>query len=95
MAFYFAVLWLPLQVRKVQLSAPKIEVLGEDVAFGVASGDSPSAPQSHRECLWGVKKKSGLGPVGSWRARDEPQLWEGTTLQSRLEGNIGGEHDLV
>lgn len=41
------------------------------------------------------KKKSGLGPVGSWRARDEPQLWEGTTLQSHFEGNIGGEHDLV
>ena len=56
-AFSFAVLWLPLQARKTLPSAPKIEVLGEYMAFRVVSGVSPSAPQSHSRCLWGIKQE--------------------------------------
>lgn len=41
------------------------------------------------------KRRSELDYVGSWRSRDEPQLWEQTTLQSHFEGNIGCEHNFL
>lgn len=41
------------------------------------------------------KRRSELDNVRSWRSRDEPQLWEGTTLQSHFQGNTRCEYDLL
>lgn len=41
------------------------------------------------------KRRSKLDYVGSWRSRDEPQLWEGTVLQSHFEGNTGCEYGFL
>lgn len=41
------------------------------------------------------KRRSEVDNVGSWRSRDEPQLWEGTTLQSHFQGNTRCEYDLL